>query len=81
MPPMPKARTGNARPAAPTASCGSRPATARPLRDRGLGYLKLGHAHGARADIAQYLQRNPDAPDAASLREQLVELGGPGRPH
>ncbi len=51
------------------------------LRDRGLGYLKLGHAHGARADIAQYLQRNPDAPDSASLREQLVELGGPGRPH
>ena len=51
------------------------------LRDRGLGYLKLGHLHGARADIANYLQRNPDAPDAASLREQLVELGGPGRPH
>ena len=51
------------------------------LRDRGLGYLKLGHAHGARADIANYLQRNPDAPDAPSLREQLVELGGPGRPH
>ena len=51
------------------------------LRERGLGYLKLGHLHGARADIANYLQRNPDAPDAASLREQLVELGGPGRPH
>jgi regulator of sirC expression with transglutaminase-like and TPR domain len=51
------------------------------LRDRGIGYLKLGYQHGARADIASYLQRNPDAPDAASLREQLVDLGGPGRPH
>jgi regulator of sirC expression with transglutaminase-like and TPR domain len=51
------------------------------LRDRGLGYLKLGYLHGARADIARYLQHNPEAPDAASLREQLVELGGPGRPH
>jgi regulator of sirC expression with transglutaminase-like and TPR domain len=51
------------------------------LRDRGLGYLKLGYLHGARADIANYLQRNPEAPEAASLREQLVELGGHGRPH
>lgn len=51
------------------------------LRDRGLGYARLGYLHGARADIAHYLQRNPDAPDAASLREQLVDLGGHGRPH
>lgn len=57
------------------------PANREALRDRGLGYLKLGHLHGARADIAQYLQRNPEAPDAASLREQLVDLGGHGRPH
>lgn len=51
------------------------------LRDRGLGYLELGHLHGARADIAHYLQRNPDAPDAASLHEKLVGIGGPTRPH
>ena len=51
------------------------------LRNRGLGYLALGHLNGARADIAQYLQRNPDAPDAGSLRERLVELGGHPRPH
>lgn len=51
------------------------------MRDRGLGYLQLGHLHGARADLAHYLQHNPDAADADALREQLVELGGPGRPH
>jgi regulator of sirC expression with transglutaminase-like and TPR domain len=51
------------------------------LRDRGLGYLKLGHLHGARADLARYLQLNPDATDAASLHEKLVDLGGPRRPH
>ena len=49
------------------------------LRDRGLGYLHIGHASGARADLAQYLQRNPHARDAMKVRMRLVELGGSGR--
>ena len=51
------------------------------LRDRGLGYLKLGYLQGARADLGRYLQQNPEAADSPSLHEQLVELGGTGRPH
>lgn len=52
------------------------------LRDRGLGYLQLGHRHGARHDLGHYLQRNPRAADAASVREQLIGLGaGDLRPH
>jgi regulator of sirC expression with transglutaminase-like and TPR domain len=50
------------------------------LRDRGLGYLELGHRHGAQHDLGRYLQRNPRAPDAASVRESLIELGGGARP-
>jgi regulator of sirC expression with transglutaminase-like and TPR domain len=45
------------------------------LRDRGLGYAKLGHRHGARADLGRYLQLYPRAADAGSLRERLVDLG------
>ncbi len=44
------------------------------LRDRGLGYFKIGHRHGARQDLARYLQLHPDAMDAGSLRERLVEM-------
>jgi len=44
------------------------------LRDRGLAYLKMGHRHGARHDLARYLQLNPDAADSGPLRERLVEL-------
>lgn len=44
------------------------------LRDRGLGYLRLGHRHGARQDLARYLQLNPEAADVGSLRERLVEM-------
>ncbi len=52
------------------------------LRDRGLGYFKLGHRHGARQDLARYLHLNPDASDAGSLRERLVELSsGSARPN
>lgn len=52
------------------------------LRDRGLGYLQLGHRHGARHDLGHYLQRNPRAADATSVREQLIGLGAGGlRPH
>jgi regulator of sirC expression with transglutaminase-like and TPR domain len=50
------------------------PDNAEALRDRGLGYLKLGYRHGARQDLDHYLQRNPDASDAGPLRERLVEL-------
>ena len=58
------------------------PDSADALRDRGLGYFKLGHVHGARADLARYLQLHPEAPDASSLRERLVDLGsGAARPH
>jgi regulator of sirC expression with transglutaminase-like and TPR domain len=52
------------------------------LRDRGLGYLRLGHRHGARHDLARYLQLNPDAADAGPLRERLVETSsGAPRPN
>ncbi len=44
------------------------------LRDRGLAYLRLEHRHGARQDLSRYLQLNPQARDAASIREKLVEL-------
>jgi regulator of sirC expression with transglutaminase-like and TPR domain len=46
------------------------------LRDRGLAYLHLGHANGAREDLARYLQLNPQAQDAAGMREHLIDLGG-----
>src|SRR3546814_8096617 len=49
------------------------------LRDRGLGYLHMGHASGARTDLARYLQLNPHARDAMKVRARLVELGGAGR--
>jgi regulator of sirC expression with transglutaminase-like and TPR domain len=52
------------------------------LRDRGLGYLRIGHRHGARHDLARYLQLNPDAADAGPLRERLVEMSsGSPRPN
>ncbi len=46
------------------------------LRDRGLAYLRLDHRAGARADLSLYLRREPDAADAAQMREQLIDLGG-----
>lgn len=58
------------------------PDNADALRDRGLGYFKLGHRHGARQDLARYLQLHPDAADAGSLRERLVDLSNsPARPN
>ena len=57
------------------------PGNAEAMRDRGLGYLQLGHAHGARQDLGRYLQLNPKAADAASLRERLVELPRTSHPH
>lgn len=57
------------------------PNNAEALRDRGLGYLRLGHTHGARQDLARYLQLHPEAPDGAALRERLIGLGPDARPH
>lgn len=52
------------------------PDQAEALRDRGLAYLHLGHTHGARQDLARYLQLNPQAHDAGTMHEHLVDLGG-----
>lgn len=58
------------------------PDNAEALRDRGLGYFKLGHHHGARHDLGRYLQFHPEAADAGPLRERLVELSsGPAKPN
>jgi len=52
------------------------------LRDRGLGYFKLGHRQGARRDLSRYLQLHPHASDAGPLHERVVELNsGAERPH
>jgi regulator of sirC expression with transglutaminase-like and TPR domain len=50
------------------------PNDAEALRDRGLGYLELDYRHGAREDLSRYLQLNPQAEDAATLRERLIEV-------
>ncbi|WP_045739159.1 SirB1 family protein [Xanthomonas sp. MUS 060] len=44
------------------------------LRDRGLAYLQLDYVLGARHDLSRYLQLNPEAHDALTIRERLVEL-------
>lgn len=44
------------------------------LRDRGLAYLNMDYQHGARHDLARYLQLAPEAADAGVMRERLVEL-------
>ncbi|MGH8061280.1 MAG: SirB1 family protein [Pseudoxanthomonas sp.] len=44
------------------------------LRDRGLAYLNMDHQHGARHDLARYLQLAPEAADAGVMRERLVEV-------
>ena len=58
------------------------PDDAEALRDRGLGYLELGHCRGGREDLQRYLQRAPGAADAARVRLRLIEAGlQPGRLH
>ena len=58
------------------------PDNAEALRDRGLGYFQLGHRHGARNDLGRYLQLHPQAPDAGTLRERVVELSaGSAKPN
>jgi len=51
------------------------PDDAEALRDRGLGYLELGHHAGAREDLRRYLQRQPAGGDAARIRLRLIEAG------
>ncbi len=52
------------------------------LRDRGIGYLEIGHHAGARIDLQRYLQRQPGAPDAAGIRLRLIDTGlTAARPH
>ncbi|MEN1943479.1 SirB1 family protein [Luteimonas sp. MJ293] len=43
------------------------------LRDRGMGYLHLGHRHGARADLGRYLLLDPGAGDARQVHASLTE--------
>jgi regulator of sirC expression with transglutaminase-like and TPR domain len=52
------------------------PDTAEAVRDRGLAYRELGHAKGAREDLARYLQLLPEADDVDAIRIALIELGG-----
>lgn len=52
------------------------PEQADAVRDRGLAYLQLEHLAGARNDLARYLKMEPDAGDAAAVRERLIDIGG-----
>lgn len=58
------------------------PDDAEALRERGLGYLEIGHRAAARQDLQRYLQRQPRAPDAGTVRLRLIEAGSqPARLH
>jgi regulator of sirC expression with transglutaminase-like and TPR domain len=50
------------------------PESAEELRDRGLVYEKLQCSRAALADLANYVRRAPDAPDATEMRGRIVEL-------
>jgi regulator of sirC expression with transglutaminase-like and TPR domain len=50
------------------------PESTEELRDRGLVYQKLECFRPALSDLQNYLRRRPDAPDAADVREKVVEL-------
>jgi regulator of sirC expression with transglutaminase-like and TPR domain len=45
------------------------------LRDRGLGYLRIGHLAAAREDLSRYLSHHPEAGDVADVRDWLIEAG------
>lgn len=45
------------------------------LRDRGMLYLRIGHVAAARADLERYLAALPNADDAATIRDALIETG------
>ena len=52
------------------------PEAAEARRDRGLAYRELGYAHGAREDLARYLQMQPGSADEDAVRAALVEVSG-----
>lgn len=52
------------------------PETAEAFRDRGVAYRELGHAKGAREDLARYLHVLPNAEDEDEVRTMLIELNG-----
>ncbi len=54
------------------------PDNAEALRDRGLGYLELGHQAGARHDLGRYLEQNPEASDVEAIRERLIDTSDRG---
>jgi regulator of sirC expression with transglutaminase-like and TPR domain len=43
------------------------------LRDRGLAYAELDYGAGVRTDLTRYLQLKPEAEDAESVRNKLIE--------
>lgn len=45
-------------------------------RDRGLVHAEMGHAHEALQDLRCYLEAVPAGPDAAALRNRVIELSG-----
>ena len=50
------------------------PAAGDEIRDRGTLYLRIGSLSQACDDFERYLQLAPDAPDAATIREQITTL-------
>ena len=50
------------------------PDNPRDIRDRGLFYEELGYGHGAMADYRRYLHLAPEAEDAQSIRDRLIQL-------
>ena len=50
------------------------PHAAEAVRDRGLAYYKLDCFRAALADLQDYLDRRPDAPDAGEIRDKTAAL-------
>jgi len=50
------------------------PHAAEEVRDRGLAYFKLDCFRAALADLQDYLERRPDAPDAAEINDKVAVL-------
>ena len=50
------------------------PHAAEEVRDRGLAYYRMDCFRAALADLQDYLERRPDAPDAAEIRDKAAAL-------
>ena len=50
------------------------PHAAEEVRDRGLAYFRLECFRAALADLQDYLERRPDAPDADEIRAKAAAL-------